>query len=69
MEPSELEKIRNYITQPVLQLAKHWLDRQPRSLEEKKAYSDAIWDLMTIIFPGSAQVVHTCERLEKLFFN
>ena len=69
MEPSELEKIRNRITAPVLQNAKYWLNRQPRSLEEKKVYADAVWDVLIVVFPQGSQVNHTVDRLEILFFN
>jgi hypothetical protein len=69
MEPTELEKIRNYITSPILQNAQYWLNRQLRSLDDKKAYADAVWDVLSVIFPQGSQVNHTVDRLEKLFFN
>jgi len=69
MEPTQLEKIRNNITSPVLHNAKLWLNRTPRSLEDKKAYVDAIWDALSVIFPHGSQVNHTVDRLEILFFT
>jgi hypothetical protein len=69
MEKSEIEKIRNRITWPIVDDAKKWMQRQPRSLDEKKAYSDAVWSVIHLIFPEGGQANHTMDRLEKLLFK
>ena len=65
----EIEKIRNYITLPILQDATQWLHRKPRSQEEKIAYSDAAWNVVALVFTHVEQLNHTSAALEKLLFN
>jgi hypothetical protein len=68
MDKTELEKIRNRITNPILQNAKYWLDRHPRSLEDRNIYVDAVWDALSTVFTQGSQVNHTVDRQEQFFF-
>ena len=64
----KLDNIRNRITFPILHNAKLWYNRTPRSLEDKKAYVEGIWDALIVIFPDGRQVQHTVDKLEQFFF-
>ncbi len=72
MDEKELEKIRNYITEPVVQDARFWLNRAThgeRTHAEKSAYLSGVYNALALIFPTGGQLSHTTKALEKLLFK
>jgi hypothetical protein len=69
IKSAELKQIRNYVTAPVVQDARYWLNHPPRTHEQKAAYVDGLHNALALIFTYGSQPDHTIAAIEKLFFN